>query len=134
MQFVYNPSPCRVGPGSFDRLKEEAERLAARRALLLCTPVQVRLVADAKEKLGPLAAGVYARAVMHVPIETARERPLKRSGSGQNARSPLAAPGRPGRDQDPLGKRISRESGRESSMKGVRGCSDCREPGDGRCR
>lgn len=75
MRFVYDQSPSRVvfGPGSFDRLGEEAERLGVRRVLLLCTPGQTRLAAVAQEKLGSVAAGVYAKAVMHVPLETARE-------------------------------------------------------------
>jgi maleylacetate reductase len=75
MHFVYNQSPSRVvfGPGSFDRLREEVERLGVRCALLLCTPGRRQLAADAEDKLGSLAAGVYAQAVMHVPTDTVRK-------------------------------------------------------------
>lgn len=73
--FVYNGQPSRVvfGPGSLAHLEREIDLLGARRALVLSTPEQVaqaRMVAD---RLGARAAGIFARAVMHVPIETARE-------------------------------------------------------------
>ena len=72
-KFLYEALPCRVifGVGSLERLGEEVERLRARRALVLSTPEQAdeaRLIA---ERLGERSAGVFAKAVMHVPIETA---------------------------------------------------------------
>ena len=72
-KFLYETLPCRVifGVGSLERLGEEVERLRARRALVLSTPEQAdeaRLIA---ERLGEKSAGVFAKAVMHVPIETA---------------------------------------------------------------
>ena len=72
--FVYDQSAIRVifGVGVLDRLAEEVQRLPAKRALVLTTPGQSRLAEDAAGRLGKLAAGVYAKAVMHVPIETAR--------------------------------------------------------------
>src|SRR2546426_9080103 len=72
--FVYDQSAIRVifGVGVLDRLAEEVQRLPAKRALVLTTPGQSRLAEDAAGQLGKLAAGVYAKAVMHVPIETAR--------------------------------------------------------------
>jgi maleylacetate reductase len=72
--FVYDQSAIRVifGVGALDRLAGEVERLPAKRALVLTTPGQSRLAADAEGRLGDLTAGVYAKAVMHVPIETAR--------------------------------------------------------------
>ena len=61
------------GVGSFDRLAEEVKRLGARRALVLSTPEQLKDAEEAARRLGDLSAGVFPRAEMHVPIETARE-------------------------------------------------------------
>jgi maleylacetate reductase len=71
--FVYTAQPARVvfGPGALDRLGEEIERLGARRALVLSTPEQRAAAEDVAARLGARSAGVYDRAVMHVPIETA---------------------------------------------------------------
>ncbi|MFM0223785.1 maleylacetate reductase [Paraburkholderia dipogonis] len=72
--FVYNGLPSRVifGQGSLDQLGREIDLLGATRALVLATPQQ-RAQADAlAASLGSRAAGVYAEAVMHVPVETAR--------------------------------------------------------------
>jgi alcohol dehydrogenase class IV len=73
--FTYIAQPARVvfGAGALQHLGREIERLGARRALVLSTPEQAdsaRLVAAV---LGERAAGVFAKAAMHVPIETARE-------------------------------------------------------------
>jgi maleylacetate reductase len=72
--FVYNGLPARVifGPGSLARLAEEVERLGAHRALVLATPPQRADAERVAQLLGSRSAGVYAEAVMHVPIETAR--------------------------------------------------------------
>ncbi len=72
--FVYDQPASRVifGVGSLDRLLEEVQRLGAKRALVLATPEQRSDAEDAARRLGSVAAGVYAGAVMHVPIETAR--------------------------------------------------------------
>ena len=71
--FVYNGQPSRVvfGPGALEKLGAEIERLGARRALVLSTPEQRVSAEDIASRLGSRAAGVYDRAVMHVPIETA---------------------------------------------------------------
>jgi alcohol dehydrogenase class IV len=73
--FVYNAQPARVvfGVGSAARVAAEIEALGAQRALVLSTPEQRDLAERVAEMLGSRAAGVFARAVMHVPIETARE-------------------------------------------------------------
>jgi alcohol dehydrogenase class IV len=73
--FIHQANPSRVvfGAGALDRLNEEIERLGARRALVLATPEQAESAERIANLLGDRAAGVYARAVMHVPIETARE-------------------------------------------------------------
>lgn len=73
--FVYTAQPARVvfGPGSLDRLPEEMARMGATKALVLCTPEQRASADRVVQLLGTSAAGVFDRAVMHVPIETARE-------------------------------------------------------------
>lgn len=71
--FVYEASPSRVvfGAGAFARLPAEVERLGVRRALVLCTPEQTALADRVVSVLGTAAAGVFPKAVMHVPVETA---------------------------------------------------------------
>jgi alcohol dehydrogenase class IV len=71
--FVYNGQPSRVvfRAGALDDLEQEIERLGAHRALVLSTPEQRASAEDISKRLGKRSAGVYDRAVMHVPIETA---------------------------------------------------------------
>lgn len=73
--FVYNGQPSRVvfGPGSLAHLEREIELLGAKRALVLSTPDQAAQAQTVADRLGSRAAGIFPRAVMHVPIETARE-------------------------------------------------------------
>ena len=73
--FAYNAHAGRVvfGPGSLAQLGREIEALGARRALVLSTPEQRASAQKVADMLGARAAGVFDRAVMHVPIETARE-------------------------------------------------------------
>jgi alcohol dehydrogenase class IV len=73
--FVYNGQPGRVifGAGSLQHLGREIDALGARKALVLSTPEQRASAQMVADLLGPRAAGVFDRAVMHVPIETARE-------------------------------------------------------------
>ncbi|GAB7541015.1 maleylacetate reductase [Cupriavidus sp. 8B] len=73
--FVYNGLPSRVvfGAGSLDRLGREIELLGATRALVLSTPQQRAQAEALAAQLGARAAGVFAEAVMHVPVETARQ-------------------------------------------------------------
>src|SRR5262245_36511548 len=61
------------GAGSLTQLPAEIERLGAKRALVLATPEQRDSAEHVASMLGSRAAGVFAQAVMHVPIETARE-------------------------------------------------------------
>ena len=72
--FVYEQLPSRVlfGPGTIDQLSEQVKWLSAKRALVLSTPGQRRLADEAARRLGIATAGIYAEAVMHVPVETAR--------------------------------------------------------------
>jgi alcohol dehydrogenase class IV len=73
--FVYQAHPARVifGAGALAQLPDEIDRLGARRVLVLCTPGQAAAGARVAALLGERAAGVFAKAVMHVPIESARE-------------------------------------------------------------
>jgi maleylacetate reductase len=72
--FVYESLPSRAvfGVGSLDTLPAELDRLGCKRALLLATSRRGQAEAIVK-RLGSRAAGVYDKAVMHVPIETARD-------------------------------------------------------------
>lgn len=73
LAFVYDALPGRVvfGPGSLDQLPHEVDLLGATRALLVSTPGHRHLAEDAARRLGGRAAGIWDRAVMHVPIEAA---------------------------------------------------------------
>jgi len=73
--FTYIGRPARVifGAGSLQHLAREIDALGARRALVLSTPEQRASAEMVAGLLGARAAGVFDRAVMHVPIETARE-------------------------------------------------------------
>ena len=73
--FIYNGQAGRVifGAGSLQHLVREIDALGARKALVLSTPEQRASAQMVADLLGPRAAGVFDRAVMHVPIETARE-------------------------------------------------------------
>lgn len=73
--FVYTAQPARVvfGAGSLSQLAREIDALGATKALVLSTPEQRASAERVAGLLGSRAAGVFDRAVMHVPIETARE-------------------------------------------------------------
>ena len=73
--FTYTANPSRVifGAGALQHLAREIDLLGARRALVLSTPEQADSARRVADLLGDRAAGIFARAVMHVPIEIARE-------------------------------------------------------------
>ena len=73
--FVHQALASRVvfGAGALQQLGREIEALGATRALVLSTPEQADAARRVAELLGERAAGIFPRAVMHVPIETARE-------------------------------------------------------------
>jgi maleylacetate reductase len=73
--FIYQGMPSRVvfGAGSVEHVEREIDLLGAKRALILSTPPQRDQAEALAERIGPRAAGVFAQAVMHVPVETARE-------------------------------------------------------------
>ncbi|TFY91178.1 maleylacetate reductase [Pseudomonas kairouanensis] len=72
--FTYQGNPSRVvfGTGALQKLAEEIERLGAERALILTTPEQRDLGEEISQLIGQRSAGVYAEAVMHVPLEVAQ--------------------------------------------------------------
>jgi len=73
--FVYNANAARVvfGAGSLQHLEREIGLLGAQRALVLSTPGQRKLAERVVALLGAKAAGIFDGAVMHVPIEAARQ-------------------------------------------------------------
>lgn len=73
--FVFTTLPSRVlfGAGALSMLPAEIARLDAKRVLLLSTPGRTRLVASVAALLGPLFAGSYDKAVMHVPVSVAED-------------------------------------------------------------
>jgi maleylacetate reductase len=72
--FVYTALPYRIvfGVGALEHLPREIQLLGAKRALVLSTPEQAAQAEDVARRLGDRCAGIFARALMHVPIETAR--------------------------------------------------------------
>ena len=73
--FVYIGQPARVvfGTGTLEHLEREIHLLGSTRALVLCTPQQRNQAQVVADRLKKRCAGIFDRAVMHVPIETARE-------------------------------------------------------------
>jgi len=73
--FTYTAQAARVvfGAGSLQHLGREIELLGAHRALVLSTPEQTGSAERIATLLGERTAGIFAKAKMHVPIETARE-------------------------------------------------------------
>jgi alcohol dehydrogenase class IV len=73
MRFIHESMPVRVvfGAGSSTHLANEVARLGLQRVLALSTPRKHSLAERVVEALGDRAAGVYAHAVMHVPVASA---------------------------------------------------------------
>ncbi|OZI72337.1 maleylacetate reductase [Bordetella genomosp. 12] len=74
--FTYTSQAQRVvfGAGSLARLPAELDALGLRRALVLCTPAQRGQAEQVAALLGPArVAGIFAEAVMHVPVEVAHQ-------------------------------------------------------------
>jgi alcohol dehydrogenase class IV len=106
--FVYNGQPSRVvfGAGSLVHLEREIDLLGAKRALVLSTPEQARQAQMVADRLGSRAAGIFPRAVMHVPIETAREAREEASRLGADCAIAIGGGSTTG-----LGKAIALDSG-----------------------
>ncbi|QDG65209.1 maleylacetate reductase [Pseudarthrobacter sp. NIBRBAC000502772] len=73
--FFYEALPMRVsfGAGYRSKLADEVNKLGLKRVLVLATEFQADLAREISDSLGELSVGVYAKAEMHVPIETARD-------------------------------------------------------------
>ena len=69
--FVYNASPAWVvfGSGTLARLPEEVDRLGLSRVLVLATPQQAVEAEALASRLGGRAAGTFAEAAMHTPVD-----------------------------------------------------------------
>jgi maleylacetate reductase len=106
--FTYTANPSRVvfGPGVLAQLPAEIERLGATRALVLSTPEQAASARRVAELLGSRAAGVFSGAVMHVPIESAREARAEAQRLGADCAVAIGGGSTTG-----LGKAIALESG-----------------------
>lgn len=93
------------GAGSLAHLEREIERLGAKRALVLSTPEQRSSAEDIARRLGSRCAGIFDRAVMHVPIETARAARIDASRLGADCAVAIGGGSTTG-----LGKAIALES------------------------
>ena len=73
--FVYNALPGRVvfGRGTLAQVGDEVRALGCSRALVLATPQQVDAGRDLVEQLGDLAAGLFAGAAMHTPVDVTEQ-------------------------------------------------------------
>ena len=73
--FTYAGAPSRVvfGAGAVAGLGAEVDRLGAKRALVLSTPGRRASVRAAVAGLAERLAGIYDKALMHVPVELAQD-------------------------------------------------------------
>lgn len=69
--FLYQSSPVRVrfGSGSLRHIAQEIDAIGGTRALILATPFQKHDAEALATRLGAKAAGVFAEARMHTPVE-----------------------------------------------------------------
>lgn len=106
--FVYTGIASRVvfGAGSLQHLEREIELLGARRALVLCTPGQRDQAERVAAIIGDRAAGIFDKAVMHVPIESAREARAEAQRLGADCAIAIGGGSTTG-----LGKAIALDSG-----------------------
>lgn len=65
---TFNPARIVFGPGKLALLPEELSLLGASRTMVLATPFQRSEAEALAERLGDLAAGVFAEAAMHTPV------------------------------------------------------------------
>ena len=73
--FTYAGAPTRVvfGTGAVGSLSAEIDRLGAKRVLALATPGRGASVRASVASLGERLAGIYDKALMHVPVEVAAD-------------------------------------------------------------
>jgi alcohol dehydrogenase class IV len=74
-RFVYQSAPMRVlfGSGTLAQLPAELDRLSISRALVLTTPPQEQQGRDIVALLGARAAGLFAGATMHTPVDVTEQ-------------------------------------------------------------
>jgi alcohol dehydrogenase class IV len=108
LSFVYQGRIPRVvfEPGALRHLEREVDLLGAAKALVLSTPDQRGQAERVADRLGSRCAGVYAGAVMHVPIETARDAREEARRLGADCAIAIGGGSTTG-----LGKAIALESG-----------------------
>lgn len=72
------------GNGALDQTGTELDRLGGATALILCTPRQRPQAEALAAQIGPRAAGIFAGAVMHTPVEVteAALRAFRATGAG----------------------------------------------------
>lgn len=68
-RFSINPGRIVFGPGSIAQTAAEIERLGCTRVLILATPFQKADTEALATRLGSLAAGIFAEAAMHTPVD-----------------------------------------------------------------
>jgi alcohol dehydrogenase class IV len=106
--FTCTTLPSRVvfGAGALQQLGREIDLLGARRAIVLSTPEQAGQAQRVADMLGERAAGIFPKAVMHVPIETAREARTEAARLGADCAVAIGGGSTTG-----LGKAIALDSG-----------------------
>jgi alcohol dehydrogenase class IV len=106
--FVFTAHLPRVvfGAGSLQQLAREIEALGATRAIVLSTPEQEASARHVADLLGARAAGIFPRAAMHVPIETARAARAEAARLGADCAVAIGGGSTTG-----LGKAIALDSG-----------------------
>ena len=107
-EFLYTAQSARIifGAGAVQYLPREIELLGAQRALVLSTPEQAHDAERVAQRLGKCVVGVFAKAVMHVPIDTAREARAEAQRLGADCAVTIGGGSTTG-----LGKAIALESG-----------------------
>lgn len=108
LSFIYQSRIPRVvfEPGALRHLEREVDLLGAAKALVLSTPGQREQAEMVADRLGARCAGIYAEAVMHVPIETARDARAEARRLGADCAVAIGGGSTTG-----LGKAIALESG-----------------------
>jgi maleylacetate reductase len=94
------------GSGTLTQVGEEVRRLGRSRALVLSTPHQRAEAEALGEQLGNLAAGVFAGAAMHTPVEVTEEAVAAFRGAGADCVVSLGGGSTTG-----LGKAIATRTG-----------------------
>ncbi len=70
---IGNPAQIVFGPGARVRVGELLDSFGRKRALVLSTPQQTDMADEVVKTLGGRAAGTFAKAAMHTPVEISEE-------------------------------------------------------------